>query len=413
VRESRSDQNPASSSDSEPKFNTLSEPPIGEFDSDSINRNGKIARLPRSLRERVNQAIYRRFTANHLARELNKMPEVKAMLAAHFDGRPIVQQNISEWKRGGYRDWLHRQQILEQQSELTADAKDMAETADGMADSLFGLLTLDYARLMMNRDSDDETFEKKRKALSMLAQDVVRLRRSHLHARRVQIQETRLDNDTEKTEEQLFLKFTEWTENPAVRKACILAPMERDRRLRVIYEMPPAPEDPLVQRETQNDPYFGHFDEKQSKNKPIQTENSPPESNPPPPTSENKSDAEGQSDTVGPRCDAAAADTQVSPTTTSPVPPPNPYAGRCTQDIIAEIEANYAQQKAARLSSLSQRERDGVRENRPDENQSTPSDDHQSICRPKPNPLDAFSEPVHYNPMMTSPTFYKPRTSLG
>ncbi len=163
-----------------------------------------------------------------------------------------------------------------------------------MADSLFGLLTLDYARLMMNRDDqDDESFEKKRKALSLLAQDVVRLRRTHLHARRVQIQETRLENEQEKTEEQLQLKFTEWADNPEVRKALVLAPMERDRQMRILSDLPPAPEDALVERETRNDVYFGRSSETNTKITPGHTTKSNRSGTAVPPVSGKKPQSSG------------------------------------------------------------------------------------------------------------------------
>src|SRR5262249_37678740 len=47
---------------------------------------------------------------------LNSLPETKAVLAAHFDNRPITKQNLSEWKQGGFRDWLlqyHASQFLQ------------------------------------------------------------------------------------------------------------------------------------------------------------------------------------------------------------------------------------------------------------------------------------------------------------
>jgi hypothetical protein len=433
----------------------ISGPPSAQTDPDTVstfehfnestspyNRNGKIARLPRPLRERINQALYQHFPGVKIVDELNKMPEVKAVLAEHFGGRPIIPQNIYEWKNGGYRDWLHRRQILDQKRELAADAQDLADTAPEIADSLFGLLTIDYAHLMMNRDKKEpEQFEKKRKALSTLSQDIVRLYRCRLNARRVQIQETKLDNETEKTEEQLLLKFREWTDNPEVRKALILAPMEADRRMRILSDLPPAPEDPLVQRETENDPYFGHFDENQTKNKPIQTKNSDPQPNPPSqPDTENILDAQAPEESAhtssGGAADSGGASVPVSrsnPSITSETAPeshghanrpnaspspggegrgegeleintdsnvrpvsfvpsqsddtadspsstlqPSPtsnldYSGKSTQELIAEAEDNYARQKADRLSrssndTLSQRERDRVRENYSNEN---------------------------------------------
>jgi hypothetical protein len=227
------------------------------FDNLPYNRNGKIARLPRALRDRINQALYDRCPAKRLVQALNPMPEVKAVLAQYFNGRPLRPQNISEWKQGGYRDWLRHRQLLEQKRELTADAKDLSDTANGMADSLFGMLTLDYADLMMNGGSQTpEEFEKRRKKLSLVSQDISRMHRCHINTRRVEVQEGRLERDEEKTEEQLHFKFAEWTDNPAVRRACILAPMEKDRQMRKMYNMPPAPEDPWVEQQTKNDPYF-------------------------------------------------------------------------------------------------------------------------------------------------------------
>jgi hypothetical protein len=271
------------------------------FDHLPYNRNGKIAHLPRHLRDRINLALYNRCPAKDLARALNQMPEVQSVMAQYFNARPLISQNIYEWKQGGYRDWLHHRQILEQQRELTADAKDLSNTANGLPDSLFGILTLNYAGLLMNRDTQTpEEFEKKRKELSLVSQDISRMHRCHINTRRVEVQEARLERDEEKTEEQLVFKFVEWTENPAVRRACILEPMEKDRQMRKMYNMPPRPEDPLVERLAKNDPYFNPPPKKQTKTKPNQTEKSsdssgtgvPPvpgsQSEPPPPPASEK-----------------------------------------------------------------------------------------------------------------------------
>ena len=83
----------------------------------------------------------------------NEIPQVKAMLEAHFGGKPISQQNLSEWKAGGYRDWqLHRQELILQHEEFAANIHELSQTAEGMANALFGMLLLDYARLAKNKD---------------------------------------------------------------------------------------------------------------------------------------------------------------------------------------------------------------------------------------------------------------------
>jgi len=333
-----------------------------DFDFDSQdNRNGKIARLPRPLRERINRALYDRCTAKHLVKILNEMPEVKAVLAQYFGGRPILTQNIYEWKNGGYRDWLRRQQVLEQKRELAADAKDLADTANNMADSLFGLVTIDYAHLMMNRDKEDpEQYEKKRKSLSILSQDIVRLRRCHLNARRVQVQETKLDNDKEKTEEQLHFKFMTWAENPDIRKALILAPLEADRRMRILWDLPPAPEDPLVEKETKDDPYFGHFAGKQTKTKPNQTGNSDNGTGVPP-----VSDPSPASDKTPESKDHSS----------QPTASPSPALEQKPEDTVGPSSNSAGQ------DTLSQRERDGVRENGSIKNPATEHAQNDTVDR--------------------------------
>ena len=122
---------------------------------------------------------------------------------------------------------------------------------------------------MMNREKETpEEFEKKRKELSLVSQDISRMHRCHINTRRVEVQEARLERDEEKTEEQLHFKFMEWVENPAIRRACILGPMEANRQTRQHLGMPPRPEDPLVEQLTKNDPYFNPPHKNPAKNRP-------------------------------------------------------------------------------------------------------------------------------------------------
>lgn len=365
------------------------QPTTNPLDSDSTSRNGKIAHLPRRLRDRINQALYNRTTAKYLVTSLNQMPEVKAVLAQYFDGRPLIPHNIYEWKHGGYRDWLHRRQILEQQRELAADARDLAGTAEDMADSLFGMLTLDYAQLLMNRDKETpEAFEKKRKALGDLAQDVVRLRRCHLNARRVEVQEARLERDNDHTDEQLLFKFAEWSANPEVRRACILAPMEKMRRLRQIYDLPPAPEDPLVEKEVQNDPHITQFDKKQTETKTKQAGKTNTTSEPSPASPSEKAPVSDPADTFSPgggegRIEGAPP-TASTPRDEEELDNKSPYERALAAE--KQIEESRFYNVPAKKTPDPRRE-NGLK--------------NLTVPQPRPDPLDAFSQPVHrVSPLM-------------
>jgi hypothetical protein len=72
----------------------------------TTTRIGKIARLPHHLREQLNLRLHDHQPYKTILPWLNSLPEAKAIFAADFDNRPITKQNLSEWKQGGFRDWL-------------------------------------------------------------------------------------------------------------------------------------------------------------------------------------------------------------------------------------------------------------------------------------------------------------------
>jgi hypothetical protein len=63
----------------------------------------KIARLPHSLREQLNRRLHDGEPAAPILEWLNALPEVQAILADSFEGRPINPTNLTEWRR-----WLPR-----------------------------------------------------------------------------------------------------------------------------------------------------------------------------------------------------------------------------------------------------------------------------------------------------------------
>ena len=100
--------------------------------SNSSTRNGKIARLPHALRDEINRRLRDNQQAKTILPWLNDLPEVKTLLAAQFHSRPINKQNLSQWRRGGFREWLSQQQTFESVLRL--------ETTDVLSHPLFTLL---------------------------------------------------------------------------------------------------------------------------------------------------------------------------------------------------------------------------------------------------------------------------------
>jgi hypothetical protein len=98
----------------------------------AITRNGKIARLPKAIRDRLNQQILDGVPGKDLVRWLNGLDDVVDTLVRHFNATRVTEQNLSEWKQGGYQDWLKQQEQRDWVRRLSEEAEDVVEDSGVM-----------------------------------------------------------------------------------------------------------------------------------------------------------------------------------------------------------------------------------------------------------------------------------------
>src|ERR1039458_3165237 len=91
----------------------------------NLTHNGKIGRLPKAVQEQLNHRLENGEKGGSLAAWLNSLPEVQAVLAREFDGQPVREQNLSEWRKRGYKKWLWRQEALEMAREMAAETGEL------------------------------------------------------------------------------------------------------------------------------------------------------------------------------------------------------------------------------------------------------------------------------------------------
>jgi hypothetical protein len=141
-----------------------------------MTRTGKIARLPRQIREIVNKALRDGAPGQALVKWLNSLPEAQSVLAAEFDERPINEQNLSDWKKGGYEDWLRHQERRAFVRSLAEEAGDLEEAAGKTTIShrLSSILAAELASLLslMLEESKgtSERFERMKEVIRELSQ---------------------------------------------------------------------------------------------------------------------------------------------------------------------------------------------------------------------------------------------------
>ena len=167
-------------------------------------RNGKIARLPYGIRELLNERLERSQPSPKLLAWLNALPLVREILEEDFDGEPVSRQNLSEWRQGGFLEWLARR-------DLCGDACDMAQSTEIMDDEVTGVLadsaaTVLAARfgcLIANWDGEvDAKFEAKTRVLNRLCRSVVQLQRGVHQANRESLEAQQIVEEREKAEKE-------------------------------------------------------------------------------------------------------------------------------------------------------------------------------------------------------------------
>ncbi|HVY69665.1 MAG TPA: hypothetical protein VHH73_07025 [Verrucomicrobiae bacterium] len=156
-------------------------------------RVGKIARLPKDVREQLNERMDEGETGPELLAWLNNLPEVKEVLARDFDGKEINGPNLTAWRQGGYADWVAQGQVLELAQRLSEEAIELKEQEDKAGKPLGELLlTLLTAKCMITarQPLDGEAGWLRLRELCVTLE---RIRRMEHQERRMRIAEARLE----------------------------------------------------------------------------------------------------------------------------------------------------------------------------------------------------------------------------
>jgi hypothetical protein len=178
-----------------------------------MTRTGKIARLPVAVREEVNRRLLDGEPGSKILPWLNGLEAVLRILDEHFGEEPITPQNLSEWRQGGYADWLARREKIAATKELAGYAARLGAAAGG--DLTEGGAAILGGKLLEALEGATEGEE-----LRGLADVLVALRRTDLEARKARQRDTLLEQNERKvslSEKQFEARscelFIEWAKN--------------------------------------------------------------------------------------------------------------------------------------------------------------------------------------------------------
>jgi hypothetical protein len=171
-----------------------------------MTRKGKIARLPRLIRNELNRRLDDGEEGPSLLEWLNAHPDVVRSLARH-QAQPITKQNLSEWHQGGYQDWLHEQSTHAWLRDLADQSKNIRDELGfvSFADWLAAPLAVALGQCLERQASAPSDDPESTKQLLALARGLSHLRHSDHEQQRVRILRARHDEyfgeDDEKDED--------------------------------------------------------------------------------------------------------------------------------------------------------------------------------------------------------------------
>jgi len=169
-------------------------------------RKGKIARLPHAIRHEVNARLHDGIPGPDILTWLNDLPEVRTILSAQFNGEPVKPQNLSDWRQGGYQDWLRESEQYEQARQTTDHAQYICNSLGlDPSDALSVIITGHLVKLLSGEATLDDLSK-----LGPLFNAVTNVKKVGLDQRKVEQAAADLDLRQKKFQRdtaQLFLKW--------------------------------------------------------------------------------------------------------------------------------------------------------------------------------------------------------------
>jgi len=159
----------------------------------NLTHNGKIGRLPKAVLEELNRRLQNGEKGRVLVAWLNSLPEVSAVLAAEFSGKPIREQNLSEWRKRGYKKWLCWQEAQQMAQKMISETGELQPAGTPpLTDQMAVWVTTRYLLAVRKLVEMNSQGEMDLKTLREFCQDVVAVRRGDHCAARLKMEQERL-----------------------------------------------------------------------------------------------------------------------------------------------------------------------------------------------------------------------------
>ena len=197
---------------------------------------GKIARLPVAIRHELNLRLMEGQEGKQLVAWLNGLPEVQAVMAAHFHGHPIGEMNLSRWKSGGYQHWCDDQIAVHAVARVFEQSDVLQRSAQGGLTDRLNLVLMAKIALQLQRLDRQPDSEDNAKACRELVASLALLKRGESQDERLRLEREKLEFRRRLCEEE-FLKWSARRHPQSPSRPSLDAPKENESGLKQLREV--------------------------------------------------------------------------------------------------------------------------------------------------------------------------------
>jgi hypothetical protein len=163
----------------------------------SMARIGKIARLPRPVRNELNRRLDNGEFCAAIVERLNGLDEVQRALGIAHGGRPITEQNLSDWRNNGFQDWKRNQDACDWASQLACRAGHIADEAGLMplSESVASIATLALGKRLQEITEAPLSDQTTREEFLVLLKELTRIRQTDRKSARLRMSLVTFEKD--------------------------------------------------------------------------------------------------------------------------------------------------------------------------------------------------------------------------
>jgi hypothetical protein len=216
------------------------QPNTGQSPTILSQRRGKIARLPRGVRDQLNVRLDDGQEADDILPWLNGLPEVQKIITERFNGVPISPQNLSAWRQGGFQEWLLHRQLLDSSVHVREHLQELEQALDcdspdgvplTLADNMITQLSIRFNAFLARWG--DGPLDTQMATLLKIGQFILKLQRAAYRAQReaIELPGLRRQSEREYKDEIRAEAFRDYiAESAAARKAAKSQRAEKSKK---------------------------------------------------------------------------------------------------------------------------------------------------------------------------------------